>query len=309
MTEGVVLLTGAGGQLGRALLATAASDTTIVPLSSADLDITDAAAVDARLAELGPHDVVINCAAYTKVDDAETDRDGATAVNVVGPTNLAAACARTGAWLIHISTDYVFGGPTAGEATSEPIRTEPYEPDELIANTPPTVYGATKLAGERAAQHVNEQVTVVRTAWVYTGRADSADFIGTMRRLSEQHETLRVVDDQRGSPTYAFDLARGLWELVGSRDTERRGVVLHATNGGSASWFELTRELFVGLGLDPKRVEPTTTADFPRPAPRPAFSVLSQRSWVDLGLTPLPDWRVGLAEAIAASGTEPSTDA
>lgn len=298
MNAGVVLLTGAGGQLGRALRATAPAGVTVQPLTSKDLDIADGGAVARRLADLGPDDVVINCAAYTDVDGAQADREGAWAGNVHGPANLAGACAGSGAWLIHVSTDYVFDGPPAGGSTAS-TRTRPYEPDEAAASTPPTVYGETKLAGERSALKANPQVTVVRTAWVYTGGPKSRDFVGTMRRLSDQRDTLAVVDDQTGSPTYSYDLARGLWELatVPSRAAVA-GRVLHATNGGQATWWELTREIFADLGLDPQRVQPCTTDEFPRPAPRPAFSVLSGASWRDAGLTPLRDWRLALAEAL-----------
>ncbi|NMO01149.1 dTDP-4-dehydrorhamnose reductase [Gordonia sp. TBRC 11910] len=299
MNAGVVFLTGAGGQLGRALLATVPDGITVRPLTSHDLDIADDAAVQRRLAALTPDDIVINCAAYTDVDGAETDREGAWAGNVHGPANLAGACAASGAWLIHISTDYVFDGPAAG-AGAPTTRTEPYEPDDAATSNPPTVYGETKLAGERSAQKANPQVTIVRTAWVYTGGEHSRDFVGTMRRLSAQRDTLSVVDDQTGSPTYAYDLARGLWELatLPARD-DVVGHVLHATNSGQATWWELTRAIFTDLGLDPRRVQPCTTDEFPRPAPRPAYSVLSGAAWRQAGLTPLRDWRLALDDALA----------
>ncbi|GAB16963.1 dTDP-6-deoxy-L-lyxo-4-hexulose reductase [Gordonia effusa NBRC 100432] len=298
MNAGVVLITGAGGQLGRALLATAPNDLRVVPLTSRDLNIADDAAVARRFGELSPDDVVINCAAYTNVDGAESKREEAWAGNVHGPANLAGACAASGAWLIHISTDYVFDGPAAGGGIVS-SRTAAYEPAEAAASTPPTVYGETKLAGERAALKANPDVTVVRTAWVYTGRQDSADFVGTMRRLAAQRDILSVVDDQTGSPTYAIDLARGLWELAAMPRRRVAGAVLHATNAGRATWWELTREIFVDLSLDPQRVQRCTTDEFPRPAPRPAFSVLSGASWAQAGLTPFRDWRRALSDALS----------
>lgn len=302
MNGGVVLLTGAGGQLGRALLSTAPAGVVVQPLGSGDLNIADDAAVARRLADLTADDVVINCAAFTDVDAAQTEREAAWAGNVHGPANLAAACAASGAWLIHISTDYVFDGPAAG-AEHGVARSAAYEPDEASSARPTTVYGETKLAGERAAFRANPQVTVVRTAWVYTGGPQSRDFVGTMRRLAEQRDTLSVVNDQTGSPTYALDLARGLWELAGLATTPARGrvagQVLHATNGGRATWWELTRAIFAELGLNPDRVQPCTTAEFPRPAPRPAFSVLSGASWERVGLTPLRDWRPALTAALS----------
>lgn len=299
MNGGVVLLTGAGGQLGRALRSTAPAGIVVKPLNSRDLDIADDAAVARRLADLTADDVVINCAAYTDVDAAETEREAAWAGNVHGPANLAAACAASGAWLIHISTDYVFDGPAAG-SSEVAGRSTPYEPDEAASSQPTTVYGETKLAGERAVLRANPQVTVVRTAWVYTGGEQSRDFVGTMRRLAEQRDTLSVVDDQTGSPTYALDLARGLWELATLPARDRvAGQVLHATNAGRATWWELTRAIFADLGLDQDRVQPCTTAEFPRPAPRPAFSVLSGASWERAGLTPLRDWRPALTAALS----------
>ncbi|WP_238423027.1 dTDP-4-dehydrorhamnose reductase [Gordonia sp. 'Campus'] len=301
-----VYIVGAGGQLGTALQAGSARvpDSVVVrPLTSADIDIADATSVAAALGDLAEGDVVLNCAAYTDVDGAESDVDGAHRVNVTGPTVLAGQTAAAGAWLIHVSTDYVFPG-TPG-ASSADAGSAGYEPDD-VRDRPATVYGATKLDGERAALAADPGTTVVRTAWVYTGGPDSLDFVGTMRRLEQSRDTVSVVDDQLGSPTYCPDLADGLWELVangvrtpGSRP-DAAGSVLHATNAGSATWFDVARGVFEEVGADPGRVLPTTTAHFPRPAPRPAYSVLSGRSWADAGLTPLRGWREALHAAIAA---------
>ncbi len=290
-----VFVTGAAGQVARALRATRPDGVRFVGLSSSDLDIADPGAVADRAwadGALGPADVVVNCAAYTRVDDAETDALAAAAVNADGPANLAAVTAATGARLIHLSTDYVFDGPAA---PAPAVRNIPYEPDDA-ATDPASVYGRTKLSGERRARVVDPGATVVRTAWVYTGGAGDTDFVATMRRLAHERDSLTVVDDQLGSPTYAVDLARGLWELIGRG--AGRGAVLHATNAGQTTWCGLAKAVFAQDGLDPGRVVPCTTADFPRPAPRPAYSVLSSRSWTRAGLTPLRDWRDALVEAL-----------
>jgi dTDP-4-dehydrorhamnose reductase len=275
-----ILVTGAGGQLAGNVIRRGSPGVSIRGLTSSDLDITDAGAVrDA----VRPGDVVLNCAAYTAVDAAETDEAAAVAVNATGPRILAEATARVGARLIHVSTDYVF----AGDAS------EPYEVDDPTG--PRTAYGRTKLAGEREVLAADPTAVVVRTAWVYTGVG--SDFVATMLRLQRERDTVSVVDDQVGSPTYAGDLAGGLLELAGRPDVA--GGVLHATNAGRATWFDLARAVFAGVGADPERVRPCTTADFPRPAPRPAFSVLSPAAWAGAGLTPLRPWADALAEALA----------
>ena len=281
-----LVITGARGQLGTQLatLGTAAG-LDIVGLASSDLDITDRAAVD-RLVE--PGSVVINCAAHTAVDAAETDEAAAFAINETGPENLAAACARVGAHLIHISTDYVFDG-TADS---------PYEPDGLPG--PVTVYGRSKLAGEVAVHRELPSAQVVRTAWVYTGVG--SDFVATMRRLEGERDTVDVVDDQIGSPTYAADLARGLLELAGRPDAPR---LLHLTNGGETSWFEFARAVFAGVGADPERVRPCSSAQFVRPAKRPPTHDRTAPSRADAGLTPLRDWRSALASALAELPSNP----
>lgn len=276
-----MVVTGAGGQLGRALRAEAPG---VVALRREDLDITDDAGVRAVLE---PGDVLLNCAAYTGVDAAESDAAGAFARNETGPAVLAAACTAVGAKLIHISTDYVFDG----------TGTSPYEPGD--ATGPTTVYGRSKLAGEQAVLRLAPDAHIVRTAWVYTG--DRRDFVATMRRLERERETVTVVDDQIGSPTFAPDLAAGLLELVRSVTAGADGIapILHATNAGRASWFELARAVFAGVGADPDRVRPCSSAEYPSSTPRPAYSVLSNRAWIEAGLTPLRDWRLALDDALA----------
>ncbi|OZG30344.1 dTDP-4-dehydrorhamnose reductase [Williamsia sp. 1138] len=285
--SGSIVVTGVAGQLGTQLRVRGGSR--VRGLTSAQLDITDPVSVYEALGKLGPGDVVINCAAYTAVDNAESDRSTAAAVNAEGPGYLAEHTARTGASLIHISTDYVFPG-----SSSRPL--EPGDP-----TGPDSVYGATKLAGEQAVRAGDPSATIVRTAWVYTGAANSADFVGTMRRLERERDTVSVVTDQVGSPTYSGDLADGLLELAGQvsgPDSVAAGQILHATNAGSCSWFDLAQAVFVEVGADPSRVLPTTSAEFPRPAPRPAYSVLSGRAWQVAELTPLRDWRAALTAAV-----------
>ncbi|WP_327141857.1 dTDP-4-dehydrorhamnose reductase [Nocardia sp. NBC_01327] len=287
-----LVVTGARGQLGRALLRLAPDAR---GYGRDELDITD---LEAVRAVLNPGDVVLNCAAYTAVDQAETDVDAAFAVNASGPAVLAAVCAAIGADLVHVSTDYIFPGSAD----------RPYEPNDLAG--PTTVYGRSKLAGEQAVLDLAPDSRIVRTAWVYTGAG--SDFVATMRRLERERDTVTVVADQIGSPTYAPDLAAGLVELAGrlpdstrfdsSEAPGRRPIprILHATNAGQASWFELARAVFAGIGADPERVLPCSTADFPRPAPRPAYSVLSGKTWVSAGLSPLREWERALDDALTS---------
>ncbi|WP_441343023.1 dTDP-4-dehydrorhamnose reductase [Nocardia sp.] len=287
-----LVVTGARGQLGRALLRLAPDAR---GYGRGDLDITD---LEAVRAVLNPGDVVLNCAAYTAVDQAETDVEAAFAVNASGPAVLAAVCAAIGADLVHVSTDYIFPGNAE----------RPYEPNDLAG--PTTVYGRSKLAGEQAVLDLSPNARIVRTAWVYTG--EGSDFVATMRRLERERDTVKVVADQIGSPTYAPDLAAGLLELAGrlpdstqsdsSDSAGRREIprILHATNAGQASWFDLAQAVFAGVGADPERVLPCGTVDFPRPAPRPAYSVLSGKSWISAGLSPLREWQQALNDALAS---------
>ncbi|PRZ38612.1 dTDP-4-dehydrorhamnose reductase [Antricoccus suffuscus] len=284
------LVTGARGQLGTELVNLLGESAEVRALARADLDLTDAQAVqstvDAWLAEpseLTP--VIINTAAYTAVDAAESDEDAALAVNGDGPRNLATATAGR-ARLIHVSTDYVF----AGDATA------PYGVDDLTE--PRTAYGRTKLAGDLAVREVAPDTGyVVRTAWVYG--AYGPNFVKTMAKLSRERETLQVVNDQLGSPTWTYDLASGLIELAMSGAPAGN---YHCTGSGQTSWYEFTQAIFTELGLDPARVEPTTSDAFVRPAPRPAFSVLSQTEWAAAGLAPMRDWRSALHAAFEQDG-------
>jgi dTDP-4-dehydrorhamnose reductase len=277
-----IVITGAGGQVGRYLSAEAGrKGLDALALTSAQWDITDAGAAE-RIIE--PGDIVVNCAAYTAVDAAEADPERAHAVNAAGPGIVARACATAGARMIHISTDYVFSGAFDGAP-------RPYDVDD--ATGPLSVYGKTKLAGERAVHAALPDAHVVRTAWVYTGAG--TDFVGTMRRLAAGGETVDMVVDQIGSPTYVADLVSALLEIAG-RPTAP--PLLHIANDGAASRFEQARAVFAGVGADPDRVRPVSSEDAPRPAARPPYSALSSRSAVAAGLAPLRPWREALAEAI-----------
>jgi dTDP-4-dehydrorhamnose reductase len=276
-----MVITGAGGQVGGFLAGEAAlRGYEVHALTRRDCDITDAAAA---LHHVRTGDLVVNCAALTNVDDAESDPVGAHAINAVGPANLAEACARVGARLVHLSTDYVFSGDDA----------RPYEVGDRTG--PLSVYGRSKLDGELAVHAVLPDAHVVRTSWVYTG-GGGTDFVAVMRRLASTDRVIDVVDDQTGSPTYAKDLVAALLQIAGG------GVdapVLHVTNAGSASRFEQARAVFEEVGADPDRVRPVGTAAVPRPARRPVFSALSMADSVRAGLTPLRPWREALAEAVA----------
>ncbi|BBX65653.1 NAD(P)-dependent oxidoreductase [Mycobacterium saskatchewanense] len=277
-----ILITGAGGQLGGRLAAlTAEQGRDAQAFTSSQWDITDPAAAE-RVIRGG--DVVINCAAYTNVDAAESDEAAAYAVNATAPGHLAKACDRVGARLIHVSTDFVFSGG------ADP---RPFEPsDDTDARG---VYAQSKLAGERAVLAASPGAVVVRTAWVYTG-GTGRDFVAIMRRLAAGDGPVDVVDDQVGSPTYVGDLAVALLQVA---DANVAGPILHAANEGAVSRFELARAVFEECGADPARVHPVSTAQFPRPAPRPTYSALGGRESAAAGLTPLRDWRTALAAALA----------
>jgi dTDP-4-dehydrorhamnose reductase len=283
------LITGSYGQLGTDLQGVLAEtpDEVVRAVDVDVLDITDAAAVDAFIADCDP-DILVNAAAYTAVDAAEENEELAFRVNATGPAVLAAAMARHGGKLVHVSTDYVFAG--------DGVR--PYEVDDTP--DPHSAYGRTKLAGELAVRELLSDASyVVRTAWVYGGTG--ANFVKTMVRLQGERDTVSVVDDQRGSPTWSADLARALVELARSKAAPG---IYHCTGGGSTTWFGFTQAIFEELGADPARVLPTTTDAFPRPAPRPAYSVLSDSSWREAGLTPMPNWRDALHTAFATVGDQ-----
>lgn len=271
------LVTGASGMLGRDLQH-ALSGRSVTALSRADLDVTDRASVSEAVTG---YDVVFNASAYTKVDDAESHEDVAYAVNALGTENLAVAARSAGARLVTVSTDYVFQGNAA----------TPYSED--APRDPLNAYGRTKAAGEELALAAHPDGTfVVRTAWLYGEHGPN--FVKTMLRLADTHPTVTVVDDQRGQPTWTADLAT---QLVRLADSDAPAGIYHGTAGGETTWFGLARAAFDAAGLDPERVLPVSSADFVRPAPRPAYSVLGHDAWTAAGLEPMRDWQDALVEA------------
>ena len=283
------LVTGAGGMLGRDLMSLfTARGEEITGLTRDDLDITDTAAVLAGLQAAKP-DVVVNCAAWTAVDDAESHEDAALAVNGHAVAGLAAACADSGAVLVQVSTDYVFDG----------LASSPYV--ESAVPAPRTAYGRTKLAGEQAVLGtLPEAGYVVRTAWLYG--AHGPNFVHTMIRLARSGACPAVVDDQRGQPTWSADVARQIHALITSRAP---AGVYHATSTGETTWFGLAGEVFAlfdaagfaGPEMARPAPVPTTSAAYQRPAPRPAYSVLGHDAWVSAGIAPIGHWREALQRA------------
>ena len=273
-----VLITGAGGQVGRMLLDTRPGTCHAIACTHADLDIGSGTAVSDFVASHRP-DVIINAAAYTAVDKAESEPDAAQRINADGPAHLAEAARECGCRLIHISTDFVFDGAAS----------VPYRPDS--ATLPLGVYGRSKRDGERAVlDTLAEHSTVVRTAWVYA--SIGANFVRTMLRIMRANGTVRVVADQVGTPTAARSLAEVLWQIAGNPGI--RGIH-HWTDAGVASWYDFAvaiAEEGAELGLVPAEVTvtPISTSEYPTPARRPAYSVLDKRSLAPYGLHPI-HWR------------------
>jgi dTDP-4-dehydrorhamnose reductase len=274
-----VLVFGAAGQVGEELVRQARdAGHEVIGLSRADNDVTDAQATRRRVLDAAAA-VVFNAAAYTGVDAAEGDPELAMAVNGVAPGVMAQACADTGARFLHYSTDYVFDG-----AATTPI------PEDAAA-APLGEYGRTKLAGEEAVRAARGMAYIVRSSWLYGLRG--GNFIRTVLRVTRDRGEIRVVDDQRGSPTWARDLATASLRLaeVGAPGT------YHLTNSGECSWYELARLVVERAGIE-ARVEPITTDQYPTPARRPAYSVLENRRWRQLGEPPLRPWERAVEEFI-----------
>lgn len=281
-----VLVTGAGGQVATALAKLKPAGVELISLGQAELDITDRDTVRRRVAILDP-DVIINAAAYTAVDKAESEKDLAERVNGAAPGYLAEAAYANGARLLHISTDFVFDGKAS----------TPYKPD--AATAPLGAYGASKLEGEqRALEASRGQALVLRTAWVYAAKGHN--FVLTMLRLMGERGSVKVVQDQRGSPTWADSVARVLW--AAAEKPQFRGIH-HWTDAGVASWYDFARAIAEegrAAGLLRREVEvlPITTAEYPTPAWRPGYSALDLTSTeAGLGLTAMP-WRENLKKML-----------
>ena len=277
------LVVGSYGMLGQDLVAALAAAPGAHQVTGVDRDSVDIIDPDACLGAVAGHDIVVNAAAWTAVDEAETHEGQAFSVNAIGAANLARACSASGARMVQVSTDYVF----AGDATS------PYAEDAPLA--PRSAYGRTKGAGEWAVRtYLPSTSWVLRTAWLYG--AHGPNFVKTMARLATERDTVSVVDDQRGQPTWTVDLAGAIVRLV---EAQAPFGTYHGTSSGETTWFGFTQEIFRLLGHDPARVLPTTSDAFVRPAPRPAYSVLGHDAWERARVAGLPEWRKSLAVAVA----------
>ncbi|GGN92921.1 dTDP-4-dehydrorhamnose reductase [Saccharibacillus kuerlensis] len=275
-----VLVTGANGQLGCDMievLQQAGHD--VKGCGRAELDITNQGQCELVIGEYRP-EAVIHCAAYTAVDAAEEDVDGAYRVNVAGTRNIAVAAEKVGAKMVYISTDYVFNGQAE----------RPYR--EYDNTAPQTVYGESKLAGEVLTQSLSSKYFIVRTSWVYGQHG--GNFVKTMLKLGAEKDSLSVVHDQTGSPTYTVDLARFLLHLI---QTEKYGIY-HASNSGQCSWYEFAQAIFEQADLQ-VNVLPVTTEQFPRPAKRPAYSVMDHTAIRSNDLEDLPHWKDALERFLA----------
>ncbi|MDR2107986.1 MAG: dTDP-4-dehydrorhamnose reductase [Coriobacteriales bacterium] len=306
-----LLITGAAGQLGSELetilssghadigpLPAAYQNAELLLTDTADLDITDADKVERYLAA-NAVDIVFNCAAFTNVDACESQPELAFSVNATGPQNLATACERHGAVLVHLSTDYVFSGDEASaRSEGDPV-------------APKSVYGESKLAGEKAVAEACRRHFIVRTAWLYGSVGNN--FVRTILRLARENGVIKVVDDQRGNPTNANDLA---WHLLRLALSEDFGLY-HCSGNGSCSWFEFASAIVDGAQIPCEKI-PCTTAEFPRPAPRPAFSILDNarlRASIGDAMRPWPEAlaaflsQVSAAEKAAERGAAAGVDA
>ena len=272
-----ILITGANGQLGRSLRRLGGvSPHNYFFTDVAELDITDAAAV-LRTVEERRIDVIVNCAAYTNVEKAEDDEPTAELLNHKAAGNLAAAAKATGATLFHVSTDYVFDG------TAHTPYTEDGTPSPLGA------YGRTKLAGERAVMASGCRYLIFRTAWLYSEYGNN--FLKTMLRLTSERDTLQVVFDQIGTPTYAGDLALALFSIIESERYAGNEGVYHFTDEGVCSWYDFATEIAAAAGHDSCRIIPCHTSEFPTKAARPAYSVLDKTKIKTTFDMDIPHWR------------------
>lgn len=272
-----LIITGCNGQLGRAInvLLKDNNEYECVNTDVDELDITDIDAVVKFVEEVKPY-AIINCAAHTAVDKCETDQDNAFMINAIGPRNLSIAATNVGAKMIHVSTDYVF----AGDEEAPRVETD--------VTGPKTVYGATKLAGEDFVKQFSNKYFIIRTAWLY---GDGKNFVKTMLRLSEDHDTITVVNDQFGSPTSASELAKAIVHLLPTRNYG----LFHGTCEGSCSWAEFAQEIFRLAGKKTV-VKPVTTEEYNAPAPRPKYSILENRMFKLTTGFMFADWHDAIAE-------------
>ena len=270
-----IVITGANGMLGHDL-ARVLDNHDLFLFDSKSLDITDMVVVKEKVLSVEP-DILINAAAFTDVDACESQFDDAYNVNALGVRNLALVCSDLNIPLVHISTDYVFKGD----------KNTPLLEDDPVG--PNTAYGKTKLKGEEFIQEILDKFFILRTAWLYGH--DGSNFVETMLSLSQTNDELNVVNDQIGSPTFTRDLAVKIGELI---DSDKYGIY-HLTNAGECSWYEYCMEFYALAGKETK-VRPVTTEEFPRPAPRPHYSVLSNEKWIKAGFTPMRSYKEALKD-------------
>lgn len=279
-----ILITGAGGQLGREWVHFLGdSSHNVVPLGSSDLDISDSDAIHTRFSDEKP-DLLINCAAYTNVDGAEDHQEEAHAVNEIGVQNLAHACKRHRVYLVHFSTDYVFEGSRADQ------KKLPNGYDEEYPPAPQNVYGISKRGGELAIEKFADKWIIIRVSWL-CGRYGN-NFIKTMLRLAKEKNKLRVVDDQMGSPTYCFDVVKKTMRLV---EMDQAGY-FHITSKGATTWHDLTKEI-IRLSGSNAALEAVSSEEFQMKAARPAYSLLNTHKIEQLGLSPI-GWKEGLKKLL-----------
>jgi dTDP-4-dehydrorhamnose reductase len=275
-----ILITGGSGQLGREITEFFQANHQVFSYSSKELDITDKEKVDRVIAQIKPQ-VVVHTAAYTQVDLAESEQDKAFQVNGLGTRNIAIATEKVGAKLVYISTDYVFDG----------LAEEPYTED--FPPNPKSVYGKTKLAGENYVKKLSSRFFILRTSWVF-GKFGN-NFVKTMLRMAQEQNKLTVVHDQIGSPTYTLDLAELISKMI---ETELYGIY-HVSNTGICSWYEFAEAILHNAGMSKIQVIPITTKDFPRPAPRPAYSVMDHRALRSSGFKVPRHWEEALQHYIS----------
>jgi dTDP-4-dehydrorhamnose reductase len=283
-----LLVIGCNGQLGGDFMVTAsAAGHDVAGVDYPQIDITDPGSVQRAIESARP-EMIINCAAYTAVDACETDEQRAFAVNAAGVRNIAEAAQACGASVAHVSTDYVFDGTKPG----------PYV--ESDPPNPKSAYGRTKLAGEEALMRHHERHFIFRIAWLYGIRG--ANFVKTIRRVAadkaRQGEALKVVNDQRGTPTWTVEVCRQILRAIGTRHFG----LFHCTAEGECTWYDFARRIVESAGI-PVRIVPCATREFPRPAPRPANSVLENARLKTLGLNSMKEWRAAFAEFLEAENS------